>query len=377
MIPFNKPCVIGKEIDYIQEAIHHNRKLSGNGPFGEKCKAWLEEHLLCQKALLTPSCTHALEMAALLLNIKEGDEIIMPSYTFVSTANAFVLRGAHITFVDVDPTVMNIDPELIEDAITPRTKAIVVVHYAGVACDMEQIMEMAERHQLFVIEDAAQALLSTYKGKPLGTFGHFGTLSFHETKNYTCGEGGALLINDPKYVERAEILQEKGTNRSQFKRGQVDKYTWHDVGSSFLLSELNAAYLYAQLEEAWTIFEDRIETWNRYSEKLSSLVEEDLVSTQHIPEGCQHNAHMFYIKLRTESVRSDIISYLKEQDIMAVPHYEPLHSSQAGRVYGGLSGIDHFTTSEAERLLRLPLYFGMEKEVVNHVVHHIENFFKK
>ncbi|WP_079529624.1 dTDP-4-amino-4,6-dideoxygalactose transaminase [Halobacillus hunanensis] len=375
MIPFNKPCVLGKEKDYIAKAIEHNHKLSGNGPFGESCKSWLEQQLDCPKVLLTPSCTASLEMAAILLDIEEGDEVIMPSYTFVSTANAFVLRGASITFVDVDPATMNIDPELIVQAVTERTKAVVVVHYAGAPCEMERIMEVADRHHLYVIEDAAQALMSTYKGKPLGTFGHFGTLSFHETKNYTCGEGGALLINDPDYIERAEILQEKGTNRSQFKRGQVDKYTWQDIGSSFLLSELNAAYLYAQLEEAETILQDRMKTWDYYKQSLEPLVRGNVIETQPVPANGDHNAHMFYLKVRDESERAALIAYLSDQGIMAVPHYEPLHSSKAGNVYGKLAGEDTYTTKEGERLLRLPLYFGMEKEVVEHVVHHIENYF--
>ncbi|WP_163530154.1 dTDP-4-amino-4,6-dideoxygalactose transaminase [Halobacillus ihumii] len=375
MIPFNKPCVLGKEKDYIKEAIEHNHKLSGNGPFGESCKSWLEQQLECPKVLLTPSCTASLEMAAILLDIKEGDEVIMPSYTFVSTANAFVLRGARITFVDVDPVTMNIDPELIDQAVTERTKAVVVVHYAGAPCEMEPIMDIADRHHLYVIEDAAQALMSTYKGKPLGTFGHFGTLSFHETKNYTCGEGGALLINDPAYIERAEILQEKGTNRSQFKRGQVDKYTWQDIGSSFLLSELNAAYLYAQLEEAGTILQDRMKTWDYYKQSLEPLVRGNVIETQPVPANGEHNAHMFYLKVRDESERAALIAYLSDQGIMAVPHYEPLHSSKAGAMYGRLTGEDTYTTREGERLLRLPLYFGMKKEVVEHVVHHIENYF--
>ncbi|UOQ44020.1 dTDP-4-amino-4,6-dideoxygalactose transaminase [Halobacillus salinarum] len=377
MIPFNKPCIVGKEQDYIQQAIAQNRKLSGNGPFGEKCRQWLEKRLGCEKALLTPSCTHALELAALLVDVKPGDEVIMPSYTFVSTANAFALRGAVPVFVDVELATMNMDVNLIDEAVTEKTKAIVIVHYAGVACDMEKVMEIAENYDLFVIEDAAQALLSTYKGKPLGTFGQFGTLSFHETKNYTCGEGGALLINDSHYVEQAEILQEKGTNRSQFKRGQVDKYTWQEVGSSFLLSELNAAYLYAQLEEADEIFHNRMKTWKRYKKQLESLRDQGIIAIQRIPEECGHNAHMFFIKTVGEKDRSALMSYLDEQGIMAVPHYEPLHSSRAGREYGRPHGENQFTTEEGARLLRLPLYYGMEKEDVEYVVRHIQKFFQK
>jgi len=377
MIPFNKPCIIGRETEYIQEAIQQNRKLSGNGPFGQKCIEWLESHLSCPKVLLTPSCTHALEMAALLSNIQDGDEVIMPSYTFVSTANAFVLRGATPTFIDINPETMNMDADLIEQAITNKTKAIVVIHYAGVACYMDQIMNTAEKHGLYVIEDAAQALMSTYKGKALGTFGHFGTLSFHETKNYTCGEGGALLINDHQYMERAEILQEKGTNRSQYKRGQVDKYTWQDIGSSFLLSELNAAYLYAQFEAGWSILENRMTAWNRYKEKLQSLVKEGLISIQQIPDDCHHNAHLFYIKTSSDGERSNLMAYLNEKGIMAVPHYEPLHPTKAGEQYSQFSGEEQFTTKEGERLLRLPLYYGIEKKDVDYVVQQIQHFFKR
>ena len=376
MIPFNKPCYLGKESYYIQESIVQNEKISGNGPFGIKCKNWLEEQLTTKKALLTPSCTAALEMTALLADISEGDEVIMPSYTFVSTANAFALRGASLRFVDIEPGTMNIDPEKIEAAISNRTKALVIVHYAGVACNMEQIIELAERYSLLVIEDAAQALMSTYQGKPLGTFGHFGTISFHETKNYTCGEGGALLINDESYAERAEVIQEKGTDRSKFNRGQVDKYTWQDLGSSYLLSELNAAYLFAQLESAEEILADRLHTWQRYKQKLAPLEAAEQIETQQIPEYAKHNAHMFYIKASSPEDRMQLMTYLKEREILAVPHYEPLHSSKAGRSFGRLSGEDTFTTREGERLLRLPLYYGMNTEDVDYVAASIQNYYQ-
>ncbi|ASK62588.1 dTDP-4-amino-4,6-dideoxygalactose transaminase [Virgibacillus phasianinus] len=374
MIPFNRPCVTGNEQRYIQKAIQ-TPKLSGNGPFGKRCTDWLENHLNCEKALLTPSCTAALEMTGLLIEATGGDEIIMPSYTFVSTANAFALRGASIRFVDVEPETMNIDPAAIERAITKHTKAIVVVHYAGVSCDMDAIMKIANRHHLWVIEDAAQALMSNYKGKPLGTIGHFGTISFHETKNYTCGEGGALLVNESDAIDRAEIIQEKGTNRSQFIKGMVDKYTWRDIGSSFLLSDLNAAYLYAQLQNADHINDDRLSTWNHYHQALQTLNES--VSLPFIPEDCSHNAHMYYLKTDDENTRQQLIEYLKAHDIMAVSHYVPLHSSHAGEKYGRFIGEDLYTTRDSERLVRLPLYYGMEEEDINHVVTHLHSYFKK
>ncbi|ASN04613.1 dTDP-4-amino-4,6-dideoxygalactose transaminase [Virgibacillus necropolis] len=375
MIPFNKPCVTGKEKEYMQEAIQEP-KLSGNGPFGKKCTKWLEDRLKCEKALLTPSCTAALEMTALLIDATEGDEIIMPSYTFVSTANAYALKGAAIRFVDVQADTMNIDPIAIEHAITEHTKAIVVVHYAGIACDMDEIMKIADRHDLWVIEDAAQALLSTYKGKPLGTIGHFGTISFHETKNYTCGEGGALLINHESAVNRAEIIQEKGTNRSQFLKGMVDKYTWRDIGSSYLLSDINAAYLYAQFQFADKINEDRIDSWNHYYETLKPLMKTGKISLPYVPDECVHNGHMFYVKTENEKVRQQLIDYLKDQSVMAVSHYVPLHSSHAGEMYGKFIGEDQFTTKDSERIVRLPLYYGMEEEDINHVVNHLYKFFK-
>lgn len=375
MIPFNKPCTTGKETAAIQEALDKHQ-LKGNGPFGEKCTTWLEERLGCEKAMLTPSCTAALEMTALLSGVGVGDEVILPSYTFVSTANAFALRGAAIRFVDVDPTTMNIDPVLVEAAVTARTKAIVVVHYAGISCDMDQIMMIANHHNLWVIEDAAQALLSTYKGKPLGTIGHFGTISFHETKNYTCGEGGALIINDPTAIERAEILQEKGTNRSQFIKGMVDKYTWRDVGSSYLLSDINAAYLSVQLEHADLINDNRLGSWEQYHKELQPLMAAGKITLSHIPEDCEHNAHMFYLKTKDEEERSNIIAFLLKNDAMAVSHYVPLHSAHAGQKHGKFIGEDIYTTTESERLVRLPIYFGIGEEEIAHVVRHIYEFYE-
>ncbi|WP_188454234.1 dTDP-4-amino-4,6-dideoxygalactose transaminase [Virgibacillus oceani] len=372
MIPFNKPCAIGVEEAAINEAISSS-KLAGNGPFGKKCSDWLENRLSCERALLTPSCTAALEMTALLTEVGTGDEVIMPSYTFVSTANAFAIRGAKIRFVDVTPDTLNIDPGKIEAAITERTKAVVVVHYAGIACDMDAIMDIAYRHDLWVIEDAAQALLSTYKGKPLGSIGHFGTISFHETKNYTCGEGGALIINDSSAVERAEIIQEKGTNRSQFKKGMVDKYTWRDIGSSFLLSDLNAAYLYVQLQHADSINENRIQSWRQYEDTLKTV---DSIAIPYVPDHCKHNAHMFYIKTKDENERDQLIRFLYENNIMAVSHYVPLHTSHAGEKYGEFIGMDQYTTTESARLLRLPLYYGIGEEAIDHVVSTIQTFYQ-
>ncbi|HLR62000.1 MAG TPA: dTDP-4-amino-4,6-dideoxygalactose transaminase [Lentibacillus sp.] len=369
MIPFNKPCYIGKEEAAMHEAIT-NQKLSGNGPFDKKCSTWLEDYLGCERAILTPSCTAALEMTALLTGAGPEDEIIMPSYTFVSTANAFALRGAAIRFVDVEPEMMNISPEAIEAAVTEKTKAIAVVHYAGVSCDMNAIMDIADRHNLWVIEDAAQALTSTYHDRKLGTIGHFSTFSFHETKNVICGEGGALIVNHTDAVERAEILQEKGTNRQQFAKGMVDKYTWRDIGSSYLLSELNAAYLSVQLEYAEQIMADRLRTWRKYYDGLQDVEE---ISTPFIPDNCTHNGHMFYIKTDR---RSELMDYLREQGIMAVSHYVPLHSSEAGQTFGQFTGSDVYTTAESEKLLRLPLYYGMKEKDVDHVISHIKRFFK-
>ncbi|GAB4073024.1 dTDP-4-amino-4,6-dideoxygalactose transaminase [Barrientosiimonas marina] len=368
MLDFNKPCHIGKEEDAVREAIM-NQKLSGNGPFSDECTNWLETYLNCHRAILTPSCTAALEMTALLTEAGPGDDIVMPSYTFVTTANAFVLRGASIRFADVDPATMNLSPEAVEQAITPETKVIVVVHYAGISSDMDAIMEIARHYRLWVVEDAAQALTSTYKGKALGTIGHMGTFSFHETKNITCGEGGALIVNDSSLAERAEILQEKGTDRKQFARGMVDKYTWRDVGSSFLLSELNAAYLSVQLEHAGAIMTDRMRTWQAYNQALKTIPDLTLPA---VPEACEHNAHMFYIK--TER-RSELQTHLKNQGITAATHYVPLHTSPAGRRFGEFAGTDNYTTAESDKLLRLPLYHGMNEKDVDHVISHVKGFF--
>lgn len=376
MIPFNKPCVIGEEAGAVKHALLEN-KLSGNGVYSKKCTEWLETHLHTSKALLTPSCTAALEMTALLMNLSKDDEVIMPSYTFVSTANAYVLRGAVIRFVDINPKTMNIDPEAIAAAVTPRTKAIVVVHYAGVACKMDAIMKIADEHDLWIVEDAAQALQSQYKGKDLGTIGHFGTFSFHDTKNYTCGEGGALLINHESSIERAEIIQEKGTNRSQFIKGMVDKYTWRDIGSSYLLSELNAAYLSVQLNHAGKIYNNRMKAWVRYHEGLKPLMEEEKLELPFIPKDCQHNAHMYYIKTADESTRQQLIDFLKEKEIIAVSHYVPLHSSLAGKKFGRFIGKDRYTTSGSERLVRLPLYYDIKQEDVDYVVSCIKEFYNK
>lgn len=375
LIPFNKPCVIGTEYEAIKEAIDLN-KLSGNGPFGKKCTLWLEEKLNCDRAILTPSCTAALEMTAILTEVGKGDEVIMPSYTFVSTANAFALRGASIRFVDISPGTMNIDPDKIKEAITERTKAIVVVHYAGVSCDMDAIMEIADVHGLWVIEDAAQGLKSKYRGKPLGTIGHMGTFSFHETKNYTCGEGGALIINDPSLVERAEIIQEKGTDRSRFIKGMVDKYSWRDLGSSYLLSELNAAYLSVQFQYADKIYNDRMQSWEQYRIGLQPLAARGVITIPSIPQECEHNAHMFYLKASDEKERSNLINYLKKNGIMAVPHYVPLHTSEAGKKFGNYVGDDRYTTADSDRLLRLPLYYGMKEEDVEHGIKIIQQYYQ-
>ncbi|MBQ9610454.1 MAG: dTDP-4-amino-4,6-dideoxygalactose transaminase [Lachnospiraceae bacterium] len=375
MIPFNKPPYVGKEEQYISKAIR-NGKICGDGEFNKKCQEWLEAYTGSEKVLLTTSCTSALEMCALICGIGPGDEIIMPSYTFVSTANAFVIHGARCVFVDVRPDTMNIDETLIEDAITEKTKAIVPVHYAGVGCDMDVINEIAKRHDLFVIEDAAQGMCATYKGKILGAIGDFGAYSFHETKNYSMGEGGAILLNNNKYIELAEIIREKGTNRNQFFRGQVDKYTWVDKGSSFLPSEINAAYLWAQLELADEIKKDRMRSWNMYYEGLKILEEKEYISLPYIPDECEHNAHMFYIKVKDLGTRTELLKYLKERDVLAVFHYVPLHSSEAGRKYGRFSGEDKFTTSESDRLLRLPLYYGLDVEDIGDVIKCIHDFYK-
>lgn len=375
MIPFNNPPFCGIEEEYIFQAVRGS-KISGDGHFGKACQAWFEESLSSCKTLLTPSCTAALEMAAMLIDIQPGDEVIMPSYTFVSTANAFVLRGAKIVFVDVRPDTMNIDETLIEAAVTSKTKAIVPVHYAGVACEMDAIMEIASRHDLFVIEDAAQGMLSTYKGKALGTIGHLGAFSFHETKNYTSGgEGGLIIINDERFVQRAEIIREKGTNRSQFFRGQVDKYTWVDVGSSYLPSELQAAYLWGQLQKADEINQDRLKIWQAYREAFEPIREAGRLELPFMPEHCVHNAHMFYLKLDNLEQRSAFIEHLKQRDVMAVFHYIPLHSSPAGIKFGEFHGQDKYTTKESERLVRLPIYYGMTAEDQSQVINAVMPFF--
>ncbi|MGE8502069.1 MAG: dTDP-4-amino-4,6-dideoxygalactose transaminase [Pseudomonas sp.] len=377
MIPFNIPPQVGTELSYIQQALSGG-KLSGDGPFGVKCQSWFERTLPAQKTLLTPSCTAALELAAVLINIQPGDEVIMPSYTFVSTANAFVLRGAKIIFVDIRPDTMNIDDKLIEAAITTKTRAIVVVHYAGVSCEMDSIMALADRHGLYVIEDAAQGMTSTYKGRALGTIGHLGAFSFHETKNYTSGgEGGLLIINDERFVERAEVVREKGTNRSQFFRGMVDKYQWVDVGSSYLPSELQAAYLFAQLECATQINEQRLSAWNYYSKQFKQLAERGLVELATIPGDCLHNAHMFYMKVSGLDERTELLNFLKQCGILAVFHYVPLHTAKAGSAFGCFSGEDRFTTRESERLLRLPMWFGIAEDIQQQVVSAVLEFYEK
>lgn len=375
MINFNVPPFTGKEMEYMKEAID-GQKICGDGKFTNKCNQWMEEKTGTAKCLLTTSCTHATELAALLCEIKEGDEIIMPSYTFVSTANAFVLRGAVPVFVDIRPDTMNIDERLIEAAITEKTKAIVPVHYAGVSCEMDVIMELAKKYHLFVIEDAAQGVMSTYKGKPLGTIGDFGCYSFHETKNYSMGEGGALLIKDEKYIDGAEILREKGTNRSQFFRGQVDKYRWVNFGSSYLPSDLNAAYLYAQLEMAEEVNQARLERWAEYYEALLPLQKEGKIELPFIPEGCVHNAHMFYIKVKDLKERTTLIDYLMKNGIYTVFHYVPLHSAPAGLSFGRFHGEDKYTTCESERLLRLPMFYTLTKEEVAYITEKVMEFFK-
>lgn len=374
MIPFNIPPYTGKEIEYIGQAVQ-NQKICGDGPFTKKCNEWIEERTGTGKCLLTTSCTHATELAALLANIREGDEVIMPSYTFVSTADAFVLRGAKVVFVDIRPDTMNIDETKIEEAITPRTKAIVPVHYAGVSCEMDTIMDIARRHNLMVIEDAAQGIMSSYKGKALGTIGDFGCFSFHETKNYSMGEGGALLIRDEKYVEDAEIIREKGTNRSKFYRGQIDKYTWVNLGSSYLPSDMNAAYLWAQLSMADEINDKRLALWNRYDEILRPLQEQGMIQCPHIPEGCVHNAHMYYIKAKSLDERTALIDYLKQNDIMSVFHYIPLHSAPAGVKFGRFHGEDRYTTAESERLLRLPMSYALEIDQAEYIAGKVKEFY--
>ena len=375
MIPFNKPPYTGHEDQFVLTAMR-SHKISGDGPFTELCHDWFKQNLPCKKALLTPSCTAALEMAAILIDTKPGDEIIMPSYTFVSTANAFVLRGATIVFVDVHPETMNIDETKIEAAITDKTKAIVPVHYAGVGCEMQTIMDLAKRYNLYVIEDAAQGMMSTYEGVALGTIGHLGAFSFHETKNYTSGgEGGLLIINDESFIGRAEIIREKGTNRSQFFRGMVDKYSWVDIGSSYLPSDLQAAYLWGQIEQCTEINQNRLKAWQYYYESLQSLEQQNKIQLPIIPKLCAHNAHMFYIKVENLAVRSSILQYLKDNNIIAVFHYVPLHNSIAGKNLGYFSGEDSFTTKESERLIRLPLWYGIDKIQQDQVISAIKTFY--
>ena len=374
MISFNVPPVTGKEIIYMQDAISRN-KICGDGYYTKLCNKWIEDTTGIAKALLTTSCTHATELAAILCDIKPGDEVIMPSYTFVSTADAFVLRGAKVVFVDIRPDTMNIDEKLIENAITDKTVAIVPVHYAGVSCEMDTIMEIAEKYNLKVVEDAAQGVMSKYKGKSLGTIGDYGCYSFHETKNYSMGEGGAILIRDAKDSDRAEIVREKGTDRSRFLRGQVDKYTWVAAGSSYLPSDLNAAYLYAQLEVAQQVFDDRMNSWNKYNEAFKYLKDKGVIETPFVPEECEHNAHMYYIKLDNIEERTKFINYMKENDILTGFHYIPLHSAPAGREYGVFAGEDKYTTKESERIVRLPLYYNMG-ETVDEVISKVYKYFE-
>ena len=376
MIDFNVPPYVGTEMDYVREAAEKNRKICGDGPFSRKCHAWMEERFGAEKVLLTTSGTAALEMAAVLCDLKPGDEVILPSFTFSSTATAFQAMGATLVFVDIRPDTMNIDEAKIEDAITERTRVIVPVHYAGVACEMDEIVRIARKHGLIVVEDAAQGVMSTYKGRALGTIGTFGCYSFHETKNYSMGEGGALVINDPAYIERAEIIREKGTNRSLFRLGQVDKYTWVDRGSSYLQSDLNAAYLWAQLERADEINEDRLTTWHAYYEAFAPLAEAGRVELPVVPEGCVHNAHMFYLKVRDLEERTAFIEHLKQHGVMAVFHYVPLHSSPAGLKFGRFHGEDVYTTRESDRLVRLPMYYGLDEEDENAVIEAVRSFYE-
>ena len=376
-IPFNKPAYLGSENKYILDAIKNN-KLSGDGKFGKLCQDWFENFLNFKKTLLTPSCTHSLEMACLLLDIKYGDEVIMPSYTFVSTANAFIMKGAKIVFVDIRPDTLNIDENLIEDAITEKTKAVVIVHYAGVSCEMDTILDITKKHNLFLVEDAAQAMMSKYHNSYLGTFGDISAFSFHETKNYTSGgEGGLTIINNHKFQSRGEIIREKGTNRSQFFRGSIDKYTWVDLGSSYLPSELQSAYLWGQLNNATKILKNRLSSWNHYKEGLNILKDLGDIVTMRIPENCEHNAHMFYIKCEDLSERNILITFLKKNGINPAFHYIPLHNSPAGKKFGRFHGDDKYTTLESEKLLRLPLWYGMNNKELNFVIDKVISFYKK
>lgn len=374
MINFNVPPYTGREMEYIRQAVE-NEKICGDGAFTMKCSRWIEEKTKTSKCLLTTSCTHALEMAALLADIEPGDEVIMPSYTFVSTADAFVLRGAKAVFVDIRPDTMNIDENLIEAAVTDKTKAIAVVHYAGVGCEMDKIMEIAKKYGLFVVEDAAQGMMASYKGKALGTIGDFGCFSFHETKNYSMGEGGALLIQDKGYVEKAEIFREKGTDRSKYFRGQVDKYRWMNFGSSYLPSDMNAAYLYAQLEIADEINDIRLARWRNYYEELKPLEEAGKIELPFVPEGCIHNGHMFYIKTKDLEERTALIGFLKENGILAVFHYVPLHTAPAGMKFGRFCGEDKYTTRESERILRLPMFYKLTEEDALYISSKVKEFY--
>jgi len=374
MIPFNVPPCTGNEMKYIEEAIA-SHKICGDGAFTRRCNEWMEKRFHAHKVLLTTSGTTALDMASLLCDLKPGDEVILPSFTFSSSATAFAIYGAKLVFVDVRPDTMNIDETRIEDAITEKTRVILAMHYAGVACEMDTIMDIARRHGLLVVEDAAQGVMSSYKGKALGTIGDFGCYSFHETKNYSMGEGGAVLVNNPAYVERAEILREKGTNRSKFFRGQVDKYTWVDIGDSFLPSELNAAYLWAQLEMADEINNDRLASWQRYWDAFQDLAAAGRVTLPTIPADCVHNAHMFYIKCKDLAERTALISFLKERDILAVFHYVPLHSAPAGLRFGRFCGEDRYTTAESDKLLRLPLYYKLTIEDQDRVIKAVRDFY--
>ena len=375
MIDFNVPPYVGTEMDYVREATEVNHKICGDGPFSRRCHAWMEERFGAEKVLLTTSGTAALEMAAVLCDLRPGDEVILPSFTFSSTATAFQAMGAELVFVDIRPDTMNLDERKVEAAITERTRVIVPVHYAGVACEMDEIIRIARRHGLLVVEDAAQGVMSTYRGRALGTIGTFGCYSFHETKNYSMGEGGALVINDPAYIQRAEIIREKGTNRSLFRLGQVDKYTWVDRGSSYLQSDLNAAYLWAQLERADQINDDRLATWRAYYDAFLPLAEAGRVELPTVPQGCVHNAHMFYLKVADLAERTAFIDHLKGRGVMAVFHYVPLHSSPAGLRYGRFSGADEFTTRESDRLVRLPLYYGLAEKDRETVVEAVLDFF--
>ena len=375
MIDFNVPPFTGKELEYMQQAIK-NKKICGDGEFTKKCSHWMEEKFQANHVLLTTSCTHALEMAAVLTQVKPGDEVILPSYTFVSTADAFVQRGATLVFVDIRPDTMNLDERLIEDAITDKTKVIVPVHYAGVGCAMDEIMEIAARHHLMVVEDAAQGIDAYYKGRALGTIGDFGCYSFHETKNYSMGEGGALVFQNNDFLERAEIIREKGTDRSKFFRGQVDKYRWMDYGSSYLPSDLNAAYLWAQLEMADTIRKDRLDSWNYYNEELRPLAEAGYIEQPFIPDYADHNAHMYYIKTKDLETRGRLIDFMRKHDILTVFHYVPLHSAPAGKKFGRFHGEDKYTTKESERLVRLPMYYHLKEEDREQVVKAIKEFYE-